>query len=512
MTEKGKVSLVGAGPGDPELITVKGVEAIKRADVVVYDYLASPDLLCHAQLGAEAIYVGKRAGQHTMRQTEINALLVGLALAGKDVVRLKGGDPFVFGRGGEEAEALVAAGVPFEVVPGISSAIAAAAYAGIPVTHRGVASSFAVVTGHEDPTKKQGSIDWDALSRIDTLVVLMGVGRLPHVVEELVSRGRESQTPVALVEWGTTGRQRTVVGTLADIVQRVERAGLQPPAVTIVGQVVALRQKLRWFDSMPLHGLRVLVTRTRTQASRLSSLLRSLGAEPVECPLIETCAPSDWTALDGAILDLARPAAKPYDWIAFTSANAMTAFFQRLSLAGLDSRALSGVKIAAIGPATGEALAQHGLRADLVPDRHVAEALAEELGAVDGLRVLFPKADIGRPTLTLRLKEAGAHVQEVVAYRTVQPEGLETRLQALLPGVDVVTFASSSAVRHFVQAIGSQSLETMQDKTVACIGPITAETARAAGLQPKVVAENHTIEGLAQSLLEWHVAQRDEVK
>jgi len=441
-------------------------------------------------------------------------LLVQLAQAGRQVVRLKGGDPFVYGRGGEEAEALAAAKVPFEVVPGVTSATAVPAYAGIPVTHRGVASSFAVVTGHEAPSKEKSTINWDALVGVDTLVVLMGVGNLTRVVEELTRRGRSSDTPVALIQWGTFGTQRTVVGTLADIVQSVRAAGLRAPAVTVVGDVVALRDKLRWFDLKPLYGLRVLVTRARNQASRLSSALRSLGAQPVECPLTEIAPPLDWEPLDAAIRRLnVAGGNSTYHWIVFTSANGVSAFLERLSLAGLDARAMGVAKVAAIGPATAEVLAAHGVRADLVPGAYVSKALADEMGTVDGLRVLLLRADIARPTLFQRLVDAGALVEEVVVYRTVRPEGLESQLRGILPELDVITFTSSSTVRHFVEALSSQgSAAIPEDVAVACIGPITAETARQMGLQPEVVAEEYTIDGLVKALLEWRKTQGSKVR
>ncbi len=498
MAEPGRVLLVGAGPGDPGLITLRGVEALRMADAVVYDYLASPELLAHAPVEAERIYVGKKAGQHTLGQEEINALLVRLARAGQQVVRLKGGDPFVFGRGGEEAEALAAAGIPFEVVPGVSSAVAAPAYAGIPVTHRGVAASFAVVTGHEDPSKATNSIDWAALAGIDTLVFLMGVGNLASIVANLVAHGRAGDTPVALVQWGTLGTQRTVSGTLADIVERVRQAGISSPAVAVVGQVVGLRERLRWFDRRPLVGLRVLVTRTREQGGRLASALREQGAEPVECPLLETVPPADWGPLDRAIAHLAS-----YRWAVFTSANGVASFCERLALAGLDGRALAGVRLAAIGPATAEALAGRGLRADLVPGEYVAEALAQGMGDVAGARVLLARADIARPALAASLRAGGAFVEEVIAYRTLPPQGLRERLQEALPGCDVVTFTSSSTVRHLVEALGPGGLGAIEHAAVACIGPITSQTAVELGLRPAVVAGEYTIEGLIQALVGW---------
>lgn len=504
MPEAGRVLLVGAGPGDPGLITVRGAEALQRAEVVVYDHLASPELLRYAPSAAERICVGKRAGEHTLSQGEINTLLVRLAQAGRQVVRLKGGDPFVFGRGGEEAEALAAAEIPFEVVPGVTSAVAVPAYAGIPVTHRGLASSFAVVTGHEDAAKPESALDWGALAGVDTLVFLMGVGNLPRIVAGLAGHGRAADTPVALIQWGTRGTQLTVAGTLADIVDRVREAGLHSPSVTVVGQVVALRERLRWFDRLPLKGLRVLVTRTREQAGQLASALRALGAEPVECPLIEIVPPLDWAPLDAAIAQLGA-----YHWIVFTSANGVEAFFGRLSVAGGDARSLGGTRLAAIGPATAAALASHGLRADLLPAEYVAEAVAVGMGHVKGLRVLLPRAGIARPALGQELRAAGARVEEVVAYRTIAPEGLSGRLQNVLAGCDVVTFTSSSTVRHFAEVLGREAgAAALERVVVACIGPVTTQTALELGLRPAVVAEEYTTGGLVSALVRWRIEAR----
>ena len=501
MPARGFVSLIGAGPGDPGLLTLRGVEALARADVVVYDYLANPALLAHARPDAERVYVGKKAGSHTLSQDEINALLVGHGAAGKFVARLKGGDPFVFGRGGEEAMALAGAGIPFEVVPGISSAVAAPAYAGIPVTHRGLASSFAVITGHEDPAKDESAIDWSRLATgVDTLVFVMGVGNLPKIVERLVAHGRPSDTPVALVRWGTMPGQHTVTGILADIVQKVQAAGLKPPAVTIVGPVAGLRADLRWFEDRPLFGQRVLVTRTRQQASVLSKRLQALGAEAIELPTIRIEPPASWAPLDAAVAGLSG-----YDWIVFTSVNGVEAFWQRLQRAGLDARALHGVRLAAIGPATASALEDCGLRADCVPREYVAEAVAAELGNVAGRWVLLPRADIARPALAVLLRAAGANVEEVDAYRTVRPETEPEALHHLLSRVSVATFSSSSTVRNLAEMATEAGLdlrEELSEATIACIGPITADTARELGLPVHVVARQYTIEGLVEALLD----------
>ncbi|MGD8624893.1 MAG: uroporphyrinogen-III C-methyltransferase [Anaerolineae bacterium] len=507
MTARGLVSLIGAGPGDPGLLTLRGAEALAAADVVVYDYLANPVLLSQARPDAEQIYVGKKAGSHSRSQEEINALLVERGRAGQRVARLKGGDPFVFGRGGEEALALVEAGVPFEVVPGVTSAVAAPAYAGIPVTHRGLASSLAVITGHEDPAKAESALDWPRLATgVDTLVFLMGVGNLPRIVEQLVSHGRPADTPVALVRWGTMPAQQTVSGTLTDIVEKVEAAGLRPPAVTVVGPVAGLRDRLCWFEGRPLFGQRVLVTRTRQQASALSTRLRALGAEAMELPTIHIAPPDDWAPLDGAIAGLAD-----YDWIVFTSVNGVAHFWARLGAAGLDSRALHGLRLAAIGPATAAALQARGLRADYVPDAYVAEAVAAGLGDVQDLRVLLPRADIARPALANLLREGGAQVVEVAVYHTLRPEADPGELADLLARVTVATFTSSSTVRNLAAMADEASLDlprALARATVACIGPITAATARELGLTVDVMAQEYTIEGLVEALSNYCVKRK----
>ena len=507
MVAKGFVWLIGAGPGDPGLLTLRGAEALAAADVVVYDYLANPALLALARPEAEQIYVGKKAGRHTLSQDEINALLVQRGLAGDRVARLKGGDPFVFGRGGEEALALVQAGVSFAVVPGVTSAVAAPAYAGIPVTHRGLASSLAVITGHEDPSKEESALDWSRLATgVDTLVFLMGVGNLPRIVEQLVAHGRPAATPVALVRWGTMPDQQVVSGTLADIAQKVKAAGLKPPAVTIVGPVAGLRDQLRWFEDRPLWGQRVLVTRTRQQASVLSAQLQALGAEAIELPTIRIAPPDDWAPLDGAIAGL-----KSYHWIIFTSVNGVQSFWKRLAHAGLDARDLHGVKLAAIGPATAAELGSRGLRVDYVPGEYVAEAVAAGLGEMEGKRVLLPRADIARPALARLLREAGAQVLEVSAYRTLRPAVDAGELRKLLAGITVATFTSSSTVRNLaamVQEAGLNLVQSLQGAVVACIGPITAETAQELGLPVHIVAQAYTIDGLIEALTGYLAQER----
>jgi len=498
----GFVSLVGAGPGDPDLITVGGAARIAEADVIVYDRLANPVLLRHARPGAELIYAGKLPDRHTLSQDAINALLVEHGRAGKRVVRLKGGDPFVFGRGGEEAEALIAAAIPFEVIPGVTSAIAAPAYAGIPVTHRALASSFAVVTGHEDPAKDDSSVDWAKLATgVDTLIFLMGVGRLREIVARLIEHGRAPSTPAAVVEWGTLPRQRTVTGTLATIADDVARAEIGAPAVTVVGEVAALREDLRWFDRRPLFGKRVLVTRTRQQASDLSRALAARGAEPVELPAIAITPCAGPREVEHA-LEMLRSSG--YDWAIFTSANAVDVFFAHLRDAGLDARAFAGVQLAAIGPGTAAALTRHGLRVDVTPAEYVAESLLEALAArnLRGQRVLLPRAAGARETLVDGLAARGARVDELKLYRSDIPrdpgaEGLR-RLRA--GEIDIATFASSSSVRNLIAMLDGDA-SPLRSVTIAAIGPVTAQAVRDAGLTPAIIATTYTIEGLVEALI-----------
>jgi uroporphyrinogen III methyltransferase/synthase len=507
MGNKGLVYLVGAGPGDPGLITVKGLACLQKADVVVYDRLVSPALLRQAPQGCEMIDVGKSPKRHTLPQETINALLVKKSLAGKIVVRLKGGDPFLFGRGGEEAEALAEAGVPFEVVPGVTSAIAAPAYAGIPVTHRDQTSSFAVVTGHEDPTKADSSLDWHKLATgVGTLVILMGVGNLPKIVAKLIEHGRDPRTPIAIVQEGTEARQKTVTGTLADIVERAREADIKPPAVTVVGEVAALREKLRWFDTKPLFGKRVLVTRSREQASALSERLRELGAEPLEYPVIEIAPPKDMTLLDDAIAKLST-----YDWLILTSANGVRALVDRMSEKEMDIEDLSKPKIAAIGPATAQALQRHNLRVDYMPEVYLAEEIATGIGNVAGQRILLPRVERAPKHLARALRAKGATVDEVTAYRTLAV-GAPDELKALFEDgrIDIVTFTSSSTVRNLVAGLQGQQLpEIMSRCLVACIGPVTARTAKRLGVPVDVVAKEHTIAGLVEAVV-TAVAEREQ--
>jgi uroporphyrinogen III methyltransferase / synthase len=509
----GRVYLVGAGPGDPGLITVRGAECIRRADVIIYDRLVHPDLLRYTRPDAERVYVGKKSAEHTLRQEEINALLVAKAQEGKTVCRLKGGDPFVFGRGGEEAEECLKAGIPFEVVPGVTSAIAAPAYAGIPVTHRDAASSFAVITGHERDDRgeagtraageAEGRRNWANIAyAADTLVFLMGVENIGEIAGKLIQHGRSADTPVALVRWGTWPRQQVLTSTLDRVAEDVKRAGFTAPAVTVVGEVVRLRETLRWFDTRPLFGKRILVTRAREQASALSDLLRESGAEPVEFPVIRIAPPASCAELDDALTRLSA-----YAWVVFTSANAVSAVSDRLTAVNRDARAFGEAKIAAIGPATADALREVGIRADFVPSQFVAEAVAEEWPEKEmtGRRVLLPRAKEAREFLPDRLREMGAAVDVLTAYETVRDSEAADDIRAQLCNGEIhaVTFTSSSTVKNFVESIGREHIpDILKGVVVACIGPITADTARELGIQPDIVSEEFTIPGLVDSLVQ----------
>lgn len=504
----GIVYLTGAGPGDYRLLTLKGRDVLSLADVVIYDYLADERLLDFARPDAEKIYVGKKAADHTLPQAGIIDLLIEKARAGKVVVRLKGGDPFVFGRGGEESRALHDAGIPFEIIPGVTSAIGAAAYAGIPVTDRTAASSFAVVTGHEDPTKKASSIRWDKLATaVDTLVFLMGVHNLPLITKELMSHGRPADTPAALVRWGTKPIQETLVATVGDIAQKAAERQFKAPAIFIVGDVVTLRPSMQWFDTKPLFGLRIAVTRTHAQAPALTRQLEDLGASCIEVPTIRIEPPSDaYAALDAAIDKISQ-----YDWLIFTSTNGVDAFFRRLSRKGLDSRALGRAKLAAIGSATAEALSAHGLTADIVPRAYCAEGLAEALEPClsGGEHILIPRAKEARSFLPDTLRQKGVSVDICEAYCTVGADENKERLTKLLAdgAVDVVTVTSSSAVRHFLE-LTADAASALDKITFACIGPITAQTCREQGLTQIITAATYTTAGLADCIKDWRLEKR----
>ncbi len=494
------VHLVGAGPGDPDLLTIGGRRALERADVVVYDRLGTEALLALCRPDALLVDAGKAPGRAALTQDEINAALVRHAAEGRAVVRLKGGDPFVFGRGGEEAQALRAAGLDYAVVPGVTSAIAAPAYAGIPVTHRGLATSFTVVTGHEDPAKPSEQTDWAALARVPgTLVLLMGMGRLAAIAEALVAGGRAPGEPAAAVQWGTTPRQRSVVATLDTIAAACESAGLGPPAVVVVGAVAALGDEIAWLGRRPLLGRRVAVTRARAQASDLSTALRDLGAEVVELPVIRIAPVPGGPAIDAACAALGD-----YDLVVLTSVNGVDALFARLSERGDDARRLrADATVVAIGPATAERLAAHGVRADVVPERFLAEGILDALSGhpLQGRRALVARAREARPDLVDGLRARGAAVDEVALYDTLverpAPEVIEAALEC-----DWVTFTSSSTARNWRELVGTRPLDRADRPRVVSIGPITSAALRDLGLPVHAEAREFTIPGLVAALLE----------
>ena len=494
----GTVHLVGGGPGDPGLLGLRAARLLASATFVAYDRLSPPEALALCPAEAKQVYVGKLPDRHALAQDEINKLLVARAKAGDAVVRFKGGDPFVLGRGSEEAAACVGAGVDFEVVPGVTAGVAAPAYAGIPVTHRAVAPAFAVVTGHEDPTKPEAQVDYDALARFPgTLLLYMGVGRLRAIAAALMTAGRDAATPVALVRWGTTPRQETISGTLGDIADSVESAGFTNPAIIVVGEVVGLRDELAWFERRPLHGVSVLVPRTRHQASELSERLRALGAEPVEAPTIAIEASRTPQELRAALTEVRDGA---YDWVALTSANGVAAVVEQLAKLGHDARLFAGTRLAAVGPGTAEALAAVGLRADLVPQVATTRQLATALVASGPpARALLPRADIATPTLTEALRSAGWNVDEVEAYRTVPVSQLEpgVRQQLERDEIDVLAFASSSTVRNFFDLLGMPLPSGIR---VVSIGPVTSQTCRDLGLRVDAEADPHDLDGLVAAV------------
>jgi uroporphyrinogen III methyltransferase/synthase len=491
----GIVYLVGAGPGDPGLMTARSLALIAGADSIFYDRLIPPGALAGAREDAELVYVGKQPGVPSVPQEEIGGRLIEAARAGRSVVRLKGGDPFVFGRGGEEGEALREAGIEFEVVPGVTAGVAATAYAGIPVTHRDDASAVAFVTGHEDPEKAETALDWEALARFPgTLVFYMGVKRLAENVAALIAAGRDPEQPAAAVERGTMAGQRTIVATLATIAEAVERESIGAPSLIVVGEVAARRQQLAWLERRPLHGRKVVVTRARAQASGLAATLRDLGAEVVELPAIRIEPRTDSAEVREAIARISE-----YSLICLTSPNGVGMLFEALAAAGLDARALAGATVAAIGPGTARALAKQGIAADVVPERFVAEALVEALVGVevDGRRVLVARAAEARDVLPDSLSERGAEVDVVALYETVREEPDAETVEAA-QGADYVTFTSSSTVANLTDALGERFPSGAR---IVSIGPVTSEAAHAAGLKVDVEAERHDVEGLLEALL-----------
>lgn len=509
MKVAGKVYLVGAGPGDARLITVKGLDCIAKGDVIVYDRLANPSLLRKAKRGVEKIYVGKRTDRHTMRQEDINQLLVDLALTGKTVVRLKGGDPTIFGRVGEEAELLRKNGISYEIVPGITAAIAVPAYAGIPVTHRDMASSLSIITGHESPDKLELSINWEKVTNATgTLVFMMGVANIGYIANQLISYGRSAETPVALIRWGTRAEQATLVGTLADIEDKVMEAGFKPPAVIVVGDVVHQREQLKWAEEMPLFGKRILITRTREQASELVRQIEDLGGEAYEFPVIDITMPGPEKLLE---TEKALQRLNDYDWVFFTSVNGVEYFFKHLERMGEDIRSLHKAKIAAVGPATKEALRKYGISAEKLPDRFQAEGLFDSFGDImhSGQQVLMPRGNLARPWLSDVLQDRGLQVTEAVMYETVPTQEEDDELLNLIEKgcIDAVTFTSSSTVSNLVSVLKRMGLDdpvqALGTVATACIGPVTAKTAEDAGLNVEILAEEATIDSLVQAICAW---------
>lgn len=508
MENKGTVYLIGAGPGDPGLFTIKGKECLEKADVVIYDYLVNPKLLEYAKEGAEIIYAGKRKGNTELPQDAINQLLVDKAKEGKAIARLKGGDPFIFGRGGEEAEALFEAGIPFEIVTGVTSASAVPAYAGIPLTHRDFTSSFAVLTGHEDTAKEKSALPWEALAKIGTLVFLMGVTRIEENMKKLIEHGKPPDTPAAFIAWGTLPVQRTVTGTISDIGKIVKESNLNRlPATIVVGEVVKLREILNWFETKPLFGKKVLVTRASNQASVFVKLLEEQGAEAIEFPTIEIIPPRSWSDLDRAIESLCI-----YNWIIFTSVNGVHFFFERLKNKRKDVRELKGIKIATIGKQTAKSVENLGLAVDIIPYDFRAEGIVESFRETDikGKCILIPRAREAREILPLELAQMGAEVHVVAAYETKKPSliKIEKVREMLKDGkIDVITFASSSTARNFLSIFDKDDKdkhrEILSNSIVACIGPITAEPLIELNIEPEIICKKYTIEELTKEIVSY---------
>lgn len=503
MKPKGTVYLVGAGPGDAGLLTLRGRELLGRADVVVYDALVNPDLLRLAPKSAEIIFGGKRAGKHVIPQEELNRLLIEKARAGKTVVRLKGGDPYVFGRGGEEAEQLADAGILFEVVPGVSSFVAAPSYAGIPLTHRDFSSRITLITGHEDPSKEPSSIDWAQVARTPgTKVIMMGTDRIGQIAQTLVGYGVDASTPVAMIRWGTTGHQQSIEGTLATIAEVGAKAKIGPPTVAVIGEVVKLRSKLNWFERRPLFGQRVVVTRAREQAGQLALKLRELGAEVLEVPTIKLEPPTLREGVVEAMLEL-----NSYDWLVFTSPNGVTTFFEYFFRQFHDMRDIGGARIAAVGPGTAGKLKELHLQVDLMPDEALATKIAEAFAkyeSIENLKICLLRAEVANPELPRALEELGAIVDDIACYKTVpETEDINGEAARLLErGADWITFTSGSTVENFHARFDLPVFLTkFPDLKLVSIGPETSKALAALSIRPTVEAKQHTLDGLIESLL-----------
>ena len=503
MSKTGTVYLIGAGPGDKGLLTIKGKKLLKKADVIVYDYLVNTDLLHYIKENAEIIYVGKKGGQKEMSQQSINALLVRKSKKGNTVARLKGGDPFVFGRGGEEAEYLQEKKVPFEIVPGVTSVSAVPAYAGIPLTHRDFTSSFAVVTGHENPSKEKSNIPWEALSQIGTIVFLMSVKNLKKNMYELMGAGKSPDTPVAVITWGTYPEQKTLTGKIGNIPELVKkRKDIISPAIVVVGEVVNLREVMNWYESTPFFGKTVLVTRPKDQSHDFIKFLEDKGGQVISFPTIEIVPPRSFQALNDAINNL-----RSYDWIIFTSVNGVRAFFKRLRELGKDIRELYGAKIAAIGDITSRAVQDMGINVDLVPEDFRAEGLIQKFKKQDikGTKILLPRAKVARDILPQTLREMGAQVNVVTAYISKKPDKRKTNIVRKLLNqskIDLLTFTSSSTARNFFELVPDFK-QLNKKPVIACIGPITAKTVREFGFKPLIIPKQYTVEALADEIIKY---------
>lgn len=510
----GKVYIVGAGPGDIGLLTVKGLRCLQKADVVIYDFHLNAQMLNYINHDAEFVYAGKRGGHHEMTQEEINDILVQKALEGKVVCRLKGGDPFVFGRGGEEAEVLARNGIDFEVVPGVSSAIAAPAYAGIPLTHRLYSSTFAVIPGYEDATKERSSIDWSKLATgVGTLVILMAIKNIENLVNKLIENGRSPDTPVAVIRWGTRPDQKTIVSTLGNLVLDIKENEIRPPSVIVVGEVVRLRESLRWYEDLPLFGQRILVTREHSGGFER---LEELGAEIIELPTIEIQPPTNYNELDSAIRRIDF-----YNWIVFTSANGVRYFLKRFFELHRDIRDLKGLKVCAIGEKTAAEIKRYGIKVDLMPEEFRAEGLIEaflqirhpqdeetvnaRIQPLKGFRILLPRAEVAREVFPEKVRSLGGHIDTPVTYRAVRPDIHGKRLKRFLREgrITIATFTSAATFKNFLEIMGDKAIELLKGVKIAVIGPVTAEAIEKSGLKVDIMPEKATIEAMVEGIINY---------
>ncbi len=503
MQKQGKVYLIGAGPGDPGLITLKAVKCLNMADIIVYDYLVNTKLLEHKKADAEVIYVGKKSGQKEMSQEKINRLLIKYAKKGNIVARLKGGDPFIFGRGAEEAIELRENSIDFEIIPGVSSFYSVPEYAGIPPTHRDVSSTLAVITGHEDPAKSRSTIPWSSLAKISTVIFLMGIRNLSEIVNRMKKSGKKASTPIAVITWGTYPTQQTITGTLKDIIEKSNEAEVDPPGIIIIGEVVKYRDQIKWFENRPLYGKRIIVTRPKAQSKSFVERLNELGAETIEFPTIEISPPSSWKKLDNSLKTINK-----INWIIFTSANGVNYFFKRFFEKGLNIKSLFSTKFAVIGEKTNECLNEFGLSADLIPEEYRAEGLIEEFKSIDliGKNILIPRAKEARNILPKTLKRLGANVDVVTVYENKVPENLKSK--KLISGIkksapDIITFTSPSTVSNFYSVFKADD-KAFKDCIIAAIGPITNQALNGHGKNADITPKKYTTDDLIEGILNYY--------